>query len=143
MGYDLHISRRKDWADSTGPAITELEWRMLIDADRDLKIVDPLNNPNVAILGDEIWFDWSDGQVFTKNPDRQTLQKMLKIANRLGANVQGDDGEIYDLHSLDKFEESTHATKGAWIEYVRYFGIWIIAYILALILGIAIAIWSL
>jgi hypothetical protein len=34
--------------------------------------------------------------VFTKDPDRATLAKMLRLAGRLGAKVQGDDGEFYE-----------------------------------------------
>ena len=41
------------------------------------------------------WFHYSNGNVDVKNPDRQILGKMLRIADRLGANVQGDDGEPY------------------------------------------------
>ena len=42
----------------------------------------------------ETWFDWFDGNIVTKNPDRATLLKTLKIAAILNAKVQGDDGEL-------------------------------------------------
>jgi hypothetical protein len=33
--------------------------------------------------------------VFTKDPDQPTVAKMIAIAARLAAKVQGDDGELY------------------------------------------------
>jgi hypothetical protein len=42
------------------------------------------------------WFDWFRGNVKTKNPDGETLTKMLELARELGAEVQGDDGEQYE-----------------------------------------------
>jgi uncharacterized heparinase superfamily protein len=33
--------------------------------------------------------------VFTKNPDRAILAKLLQLAQRLEARVQGDEGEFY------------------------------------------------
>lgn len=41
------------------------------------------------------WFDFRSGNVVVKNPDVAILSKMWKIAQKLGARVQGDDGEIY------------------------------------------------
>jgi hypothetical protein len=35
------------------------------------------------------------GNVYTKNADKRVLAKMLTLASRLGAKVQGDDGEPY------------------------------------------------
>lgn len=39
--------------------------------------------------------DWYEGNINTKQPDRALLGKMLDIAAKLGANVQGDDSEVY------------------------------------------------
>lgn len=41
------------------------------------------------------WFDWTDGRVSSKSPNRPVLKKLLQIANKLGATVNGDDGEVY------------------------------------------------
>ena len=38
MGYDLHITRRKDWADESGPEITAEEWLSYIATDRSLRL---------------------------------------------------------------------------------------------------------
>jgi hypothetical protein len=43
----------------------------------------------------EPWLDLSNGCISTKNPDQPLIEKMLEIARQLGAQVQGDDGEVY------------------------------------------------
>lgn len=72
-----------------------------LDADPELTI-DPIDNGTCFALwrahrvdAEHPWFDWFDGEVHTKHPDRKTLGKALQIAKRLGARVQGDDGEEY------------------------------------------------
>lgn len=45
--------------------------------------------------GNMAWFDFSQGNVAVKNPDSAILEKMWRIARKLGAKVQGDDGEEY------------------------------------------------
>jgi hypothetical protein len=39
--------------------------------------------------------DWDAGNIYTKNPDNPMIKKMVQIAHRLNAIVQGDDGEGY------------------------------------------------
>jgi hypothetical protein len=43
----------------------------------------------------EDWLDWGRGEIFTKNPRRKLVEKMIQIASRLNAKVQGDEGEVY------------------------------------------------
>lgn len=110
MGYELHITRAKFWAENEGHRITRAEWLRLIEEDAELTI-DKHNGPLFAEWGPQRphyspWFDWSEGNIHTKNPDRKTLAKMLQIANLLGASVQGDEGEIYA--TLDDYPESLH-----------------------------------
>ncbi len=38
MGYDLHITRKDDWANPEGPFITPDEWLALIASDSELEI---------------------------------------------------------------------------------------------------------
>ncbi len=112
MGYDLHITRADDWTRSEVVPITVDEWLDAVATDPDLRI-DPRNGPYFAVWGNatenraESWLDWSDGEVFTKNPRRIELAKMLDLAARFGASVQGDDGERYacvdDLPEDDAF----------------------------------------
>jgi hypothetical protein len=79
MGYDLHITRKKHWSDETGEAITEAEWRSAVGGDSGLREV--------------VWFD--AGDITAKNPGPALIRKMVQAAHGLGAQVQGDDGEIY------------------------------------------------
>jgi len=38
---------------------------------------------------------WQDGEIWTKNPDDETLRLMLGLAQSLRARVRGDEGETY------------------------------------------------
>jgi hypothetical protein len=120
MGYELHITRAKFWAENEGHEISRAEWLRLIEKNAELTI-DEHNGPLFIQWGPTSphhspWFDWAEGNIYTKNPDRKTLAKMLQIADLLGATVQGDDGEIYATandypKSLDigKTEIDSHA----------------------------------
>lgn len=99
MAYDLHITRADNWAENELAYIEAEEWLRLIEDDAEL-MLDVRNGPYFAVWSgpceyDEPWFDWFAGNVNAKYPDRMMLGKMLQIADRLGARVQGDDGEIY------------------------------------------------
>src|SRR5947209_2956354 len=78
MGYDLHITRRADWSDQSGPPIAEAEWQQAIKDDPDADI-----------------YYWYAGDISVKNPDPALIAKMVRLAGQLEARVQGDDGEIY------------------------------------------------
>lgn len=99
MGYDVHITRREHWADDEGPAISMEEWRRYVESDADVQ-PDPQNGDEDFLFvnhPDEpapLW--WSRGGVYTKNPDQPTILKMIEIAVRIRALVQGDDGDFYD-----------------------------------------------
>ena len=95
MGYDLHITRSTDWMNNRGTEIRSDEWLAIVEADPDLS-VDPKYGPNSASSASGAWFDWFEGNVFTSDPDRPTVAKMLDLASRLSAVVQGDDGEFYE-----------------------------------------------
>ena len=100
MGYDVHVTRAVDWSDNVGAQITLEEWRAAALADTDLQ-ADQTNGegfflaPGLRNDGGDGWFDWFAGDVYTKDPDRPTLVKLLALATALGAKVQGDDGELY------------------------------------------------
>ena len=38
MGYDVHITRKKEWSDEDGPRITEDEWQAYVASDADMII---------------------------------------------------------------------------------------------------------
>jgi hypothetical protein len=101
MGYDVHITRADDWADNEGREITASQWHDVIERDSELRLAG-YNGEHFAIWDrhpsdTEAWLDWCDGNITTKNPDEPLLAKMLEIAARLGAKVQGDDGELYPV----------------------------------------------
>jgi hypothetical protein len=43
--------------------------------------------------GLQLWY--RDGQLWTKNPDDDGLDRMIALADALGARVRGDEGETY------------------------------------------------
>ena len=99
MGYDLHITRAEDWANNTGHTITADEWLKIVAEDSELRLAG-YNGPYFALWTGpskypDPWLDWMDGNIYSKNPDKASVQKMLQIAAQLRARVQGDDGEIY------------------------------------------------
>jgi hypothetical protein len=100
MGYDVHITRRKSWADADGPEISEEEWLAHIADD-----------PDLASLY------WNCGNIDAKNPDRPLVRRMVSAAAALGANVQGDDGEWYDAtgNPLQPPQPSILARIASWI----------------------------
>src|SRR5262245_20869547 len=93
MGYDLHITRRGDWYDE-GADISADEWLNYVESDPELSI-DDRNSKYFAIWKGDDWLSWRRGEIFTKNPRRNLVEKMIQIASRLDAKVQGDDGEVY------------------------------------------------
>lgn len=99
MGYDFHISRRNDWADEGGD-ITAEEWLDYVRSDRELTLAGAIGPYYAVWCGasehSEAWLDWSRDRIYTKDPDSPLIDKMIAIARRLGATVQGDDGEVYD-----------------------------------------------
>src|SRR6267378_2443183 len=97
MGYDVHITRQKHWPEK-GDDITAEEWLAYVQRDSELRL-QPENGPHFAewsgASGDS-WLDWSDGQIYTKNPHPALIDKMVTIAREFNAAVEGDDGEIYE-----------------------------------------------
>jgi len=97
MGYDLHITRRNHWPNN-GRDITAEEWLGYVQRDAELRL-QPENGPYFAewrSASGNSWLDWSDGQIYTKNPEPKVIDKMVAIARHFNARVQGDDGEIYE-----------------------------------------------
>jgi hypothetical protein len=99
VGYDLHITRAANWAENEGAEITADEWLAVVRNDPELSLV-PENGLYFAqwtgaSKHPEPWLDWFNGNVYTKAPDSATLRKMVQIAQRLEARVQGDEGELY------------------------------------------------
>ena len=99
MGYDLHITRAKEWSQNEGQEITLEEWLAVVQSDPELTL-DPENGEGFARWSgpsrySEPWIGWFQGNLSSKNPDRAILGKMLQLAARFHAKVQGDEGEEY------------------------------------------------
>jgi hypothetical protein len=109
MGYDIHITRAKHWEDSQQQSITAAEWLEFVAADPELEIDPRDNGPYFALWktheveGDHPWFDWFRGAISTKNPDGKTFDKAFQIARHFRAQVQGDDGEVYEARGPSLF----------------------------------------
>lgn len=98
MSYDIHITRRKDWS-AIGNEITADEWLAYVENDPELSLW-PMNGPctvrwNGKCKYPDPLLDWFQGNIYAKNPEPALIDKMVQIADALGAQVQGDDGEIY------------------------------------------------
>ena len=98
MPYQLHITRAADWMNSPELPITTTEWLKLVRTDSEL-IQDPRYGTYFVRWegspGTERWLEWSEGRINAGYPDSAFLKKLVAIASRLGAKVQGDGGEVY------------------------------------------------
>lgn len=115
MGYDLHITRKLNWFD-VSPSIDLNEWLAYVDGDPELRhggsaethvaegALLRIERDGVCIWTtysggpnpeNKAWLIWSAGNIVAKNPDEEIRQKMWRIAQVLGARVQGDEGEHY------------------------------------------------
>jgi hypothetical protein len=112
MGYDIHI-RRPNQADGKKSPITLEEWHRVVNEDPDMQLEGfaEAHSPSGEVIRYEnkglalwtahsghhkVWFDYRNGRIVVKSPDAEVLAKMRAIAVKLGARVQGDEGEFYD-----------------------------------------------
>ncbi|MBT8460237.1 MAG: hypothetical protein KJN60_11250 [Boseongicola sp.] len=128
MGYDVHITRKDDWSDTEGDAISREEWLDFVGGDKSLAlsgeaVVSNDQGQEIRITDETLtlWKDWpkrengktealmwySAGNVMATNPDDLMLRKMFLIADALGAKLQGDDGETYNsIGMVDRRDRS-------------------------------------
>lgn len=135
MGYDVHITRASDWLESETRPISIEEWLAYVASDPEMRLdnyaqaeidghVLRHESEGIAVWttysghgvgGNMAWFYYSDGQVQVKNPDREILDKMLQIAGRFRAKVQGDEGEEYlRTEDLPSEEQTQRALRRPW-----------------------------
>jgi hypothetical protein len=122
MGYDLHITRKDNWADDdSSNNITIDQWLGYVKNDPEMRLdnfaeASTTDGQRVRIEEDGIcvwtkyskdgiggnraWFWLSHGNIDVKNPDPEIRNKMIDIANYLKAKVQGDDGEPYEIKEI-------------------------------------------
>ena len=134
MGYDIHITRQENWFDEDpDKMITLEEWKQLLADDPEMRIDNfaeatttagesiRMESEGIAVWtkysgnginGNFAWFHYSNGNISCKNPDSKILTKMLTIADRLKAKVQGDEGECYDSTTTElKTQENSSPIK--------------------------------
>jgi hypothetical protein len=119
MGYELHITRQNDWLDENDSQKISLEeWKALLANDSEMRldgfaeatttagVTLRIEEEGIAVWtkyskdgldGNHAWFHFSKGNIEVKNPDDEIVAKMIDIAGKLQAKVQGDDGEFYEL----------------------------------------------
>src|SRR4051812_18096780 len=109
MGYDVHVTRKREWSDADGPQIEAEEWKKLRVAQPEL---------------DEL-IRYDGGELIAKNPDAALIKRLVVLAADLGAKVQGDDGEVYTAQSLEgeSDEPPKRSSAVAWLKPVLIFGL--------------------
>ena len=116
MGYDVHITRAEEWSDSEATPITLDEWLAYVASDPEMRLdgFAEARTPKGEVIRIEgkglsvwtawpgegrdeghAWMDHRRGRIVVKNPDSAILKKMGSIAEQLGAQVRGDEGETY------------------------------------------------
>ena len=100
MGYELYITRKEEWCDVEGPTISPEEWLTVVQHDPEFTITG-LHGPypyHADWSGPgkyPCWLDHRNGNLYSKNPTDEMIDKMVQIARWLDAKVQGDEGEVY------------------------------------------------
>lgn len=127
MGYDVHITRKKHWADTeAAQPITLEEWKALVDADPEMRLdnfAETISNngdkiriereglsvwtafPGDGVDGNHAWFDYNKGDIVVKNPTDDIIDKMIALGTLLQADVVGDDGGYYLIREKENKEE--------------------------------------
>lgn len=114
MSYHVYITRGRFWAENQGFEISAVEWLQLIDSDTEFER-DERNGPFFAVFtgsvhSENLWIDWSEGNLFANYPNRALQHKLLQVADSLGGMVQGDDGEVYTM--IDDFPDPVESPRG-------------------------------
>lgn len=125
MGYDIHITRKSEWFDEEGDEITLEEWCEFVNSSPDMRLdgfaeaVTPggtlrVESEGLSVWtgysgheqdGNMAWFDYFEGNIKVKNPDKEILRKMYQIAQTLNAKVQGDECEVYGEDGQSNWQE--------------------------------------
>jgi hypothetical protein len=95
MGYHVTILRTRG---GEPDPITRAELDHLLSARPDLREAEEDGFRIIAgkrTDGSDVSVAWTDGELWAKNPDDETVQWMLELASALGARVRGDELETY------------------------------------------------
>ena len=99
MGYHVAILRTKNGQqesisiEEVKEAIVALHGFKLKPASPPWKDCYEISFPSSE--GEDIVLLWQEGEIWTKNPEDQTMQGMLDLAKKLNARVRGDELETY------------------------------------------------
>lgn len=114
MAYAFHITRADAWADDTAPvtydeavqAIRDLP-DFTVEHGQTLRTLNPRTGETMtAVVGECIKYRgtvrilFQSGAPFFRVRDTAELLPFLELAERLGARVQGDEGEIYTKDNI-------------------------------------------
>jgi hypothetical protein len=101
MAFQMHIVRQRDYKNPEEESNISLdEWLQYINSDPELELLTEegpgfcqwLEHPKAEVP----WFDFGFANIYTKNPDKHTLKKMINISIALNGKVRSDDFEYYD-----------------------------------------------
>jgi hypothetical protein len=109
MDYKLYITRAKHFYETNTRPITHLEWVTLAKADPSLRQssteFEELVRPDGAVERRYLWawvehsapvpLQYADGAIFVKSPDKDTIRKLVALADKLNARVIGEESEVY------------------------------------------------
>jgi hypothetical protein len=115
MGYNVYITRASSFLDTQSFPILESEWLAVAGIDPDLKLsshgyieqqgqdgqIEKIYAWNYVAHPDRPPFWFMNGAIETKNPDEQTVAKMVTLAEKLQAKVIGEEGEVYSTSDAD------------------------------------------
>ena len=133
MGYELNIQREENGL------ITKEEWIVYMDSDPEFERIEEFSagfgtddiitvpTPNGGLWKTnkgEVPFTFYEklGWISVKNPEHWMIEKMISIANRLNAEVLGEEGEKYDEEYLkapfgNPFENDYSSTEKKWWQF--------------------------
>ena len=106
MSIYVYVTRKPDPLDDNGPDITESEWRSVVQADSELSLEQPPDEPGLpknavwAVWksypgGYPAWFALVEGSVEVKGIEPNLLIKLRAFAAKLGARIVSEEGEEF------------------------------------------------
>jgi hypothetical protein len=98
MAYQLHVSRAAFYAENAGQRIGIDEWLAAVETDAALTLEQGADDHAASLSSAtsvEERIVWDDGNLVCSYPSEAAYAKLLELAERFDAQVQGDDGEYY------------------------------------------------
>jgi hypothetical protein len=105
--YDLHVVRTSNWLEAAMNPITRAAIDRLIQSDPELawsssdyvemKGAEGVNHFYMIAWNGRSCFLWHQDQITCATSDEREIEKLVGIAQKLEANVLGDDGEQYSF----------------------------------------------